>query len=169
MLEKFPVYEESLSYKAEEEAFEKVIAVIREIRNRRTEMNIPPSVKAQVFIETELKDLFKSCSMFIEKLAFASAVNVDSKFEIEDAVTAVTDSARAFIPMNELVDKDKELARLNKEKEKVQKDIDFLSGKLNNPGFVAKAPEKLIEAEKAKLAKAEEKMQKINQSIESLK
>ena len=169
MLEKFPVFEESLSYKAEEEAFEKVIAVIREIRNRRTEMNIPPSVKAQVFIETELKDLFESCSMFFEKLAFASSVKVDSKIELEDAVTAVTDSARAFIPMNELVDKDKEIARLTKEKEKVQKDIDFLSGKLNNPGFVAKAPEKLIEAEKAKLAKAEEKMQKINQSIESFK
>ncbi|MGN0581129.1 MAG: valine--tRNA ligase, partial [Oscillospiraceae bacterium] len=152
MLEKFPVFEEALSFKAEEEAFEKVIAVIKEIRNRRTEMNIPPSVKAQVFIETELKELFESCSMFFEKMAFASSVKVDSSFELEDAVTAVTDSARAFIPMNELVDKDKELARLNKEKEKVQKDIDFLSGKLNNPGFVAKAPEKLIEAEKAKLA-----------------
>ncbi|MDO5149592.1 MAG: valine--tRNA ligase [Oscillospiraceae bacterium] len=169
MLEKFPVFEDALSFKTEEEAFEKVIAVIKEIRNRRTEMNIPPSVKAQVFIETEFKDLFESCSMFFEKMAFASSVKVDSSFELEDAVTAVTDSARAFIPMNELVDKDKELARLNKEKEKVQKDIDFLSGKLNNPGFVAKAPEKLIEAEKAKLAKAEEKMQKINQSIESLK
>ena len=107
--------------------------------------------------------------MFFEKMAFASSVSVAQKFELEDAVTAVTDSARAFIPMNELVDKDKELARLNKEKEKVQKDIDFLSGKLNNQGFIAKAPEKLIEAEKAKLAKAEEKMQKINQSIESLK
>ena len=132
-------------------------------------MNIPPSVKAQVFIETELTDLFESCSMFFEKMAFASSVSVAQKFELEDAVTAVTDSARAFIPMNELVDKDKELARLNKEKEKVQKDIDFLSGKLNNQGFIAKAPEKLIEAEKTKLAKAEEKMQKINQSIESLK
>jgi len=169
MLEKFPVFEDALSYKDEEEAFEKVIAVIKEIRNRRTEMNIPPSVKAQVFIETELKELFEGCSMFFEKMAFASSVKVESRFELEDAVTAVTDSARAFIPMNELVDKDKELARLSREKEKVQKDIDFLSGKLSNPGFVAKAPEKLIEAEKAKLAKAEEKMQKINQSIESLK
>ena len=68
--------------------------------------------------------------------------------------------------MNELVDKEKELARLDKERAKVQKDIDFLSGKLSNQGFIAKAPEKLIEAEKAKLAKAEEKMAKIMQSIE---
>ncbi|MBP1566240.1 MAG: valine--tRNA ligase [Oscillospiraceae bacterium] len=169
MLEKFPVFEEKYSYKEEEEAFEKVIAVIKEIRNRRTEMNIPPSVKANVFIETADTALFESCSMFFEKMAFAKEVNVAEKFDIEDAVTAVTDSARAFIPMNELVDKDKELARLNKEKEKVQKDIDFLSGKLNNEGFIAKAPEKLIEAEKAKLAKAQEKMQKIEQSIAGLK
>lgn len=71
--------------------------------------------------------------------------------------------------MNELVDKDKELARLEKEKAKVQKDIDFLGGKLSNEGFLAKAPEKLIEAEKAKLARAEEKMAKIVQSMAALK
>ncbi|MDD7278482.1 MAG: hypothetical protein SOT68_11910, partial [Oscillospiraceae bacterium] len=70
-----------------------------------------------------------------------------------------------FIPMSELVDKEKELARLNKEKASVQKDIDFSQGKLNNAGFMAKAPEKQIEAEKAKLAKALEKMEKIEQSI----
>ena len=87
---------------------------------------------------------------------------------MEDTVTAVTDSARAFIPLNELVDKEKELERLNKEKATVQKDIDFLSGKLSNEGFLAKAPEKLIEAEKAKLAKAEERMQKLLQSIEAM-
>ena len=69
--------------------------------------------------------------------------------------------------MNQLVDKEKELARLNKEKEKVQKDIDFLSKKLNNAGFLAKAPEKLVEAEKAKLAKAQEKMNKILQSMQA--
>ncbi|MDO5559622.1 MAG: valine--tRNA ligase [Oscillospiraceae bacterium] len=169
MLEKFPVYDEKLAFPEDEKNFEKIIAVIREIRNRRTEMNIPPSVKAKVFVETADTDLFKSGSMFIEKLAFASSVEVAEKIDLEDAVTAVTDSARAFIPMNELVDKDKELARLAKEKEKVQKDIDFLSGKLSNEGFLAKAPEKLIDAEKAKLAKAEEKMAKINQSIESFK
>ena len=169
MLEKFPVYDEKLSFKDEEASFEKVIAVIKEIRNRRTEMNIPPSVKAKVFIETAFTDLFEGCSMFFDKLASASSISVSEKVEMDDAVTAVTDSARAFIPMNELVDKDKEIARLNKEKEKVQKDIDFLSGKLNNPGFISKAPEKLIDAEKSKLAKAEEKMQKINQSIESMK
>ncbi len=169
MLEDFPVYDEKLSYPQEETDFEKVISAIRGIRNRRTEMNIPPSVKANIFIETEFAEIFRNSSVFFEKLASASGIEVGEKFDIADAVTVVTDSARIFIPMNELIDKDKEIARLNKEKATVQKDIDFLSGKLNNQGFLAKAPEKLIEAEKAKLAKAEEKMAKILQSIESFK
>lgn len=169
MLEKFPVYDEKLDYSAEENEFEKVISVIREVRNRRTAMNVPPSKKAKIYIETADKEIFSSCEMFFEKLASASEIEVGEKFDMPDAVTVVTDSARAFIPMDELVDKEKELARLLKEKEKAQKDIDFLSRKLNNQGFLAKAPEKLIEAEKAKLAKAEDKMAKINQSIEALK
>ncbi len=169
MLETFPVYDEKLDYSKEESEFEKVISVIREVRNRRTAMNVPPSKKAKIYIETADKEIFSSCEMFFEKLASASGIEVGEKFDMPDAVTVVTDSARAFIPMDELVDKEKELARLLKEKEKAQKDIDFLSGKLNNQGFLAKAPEKLVEAEKAKLAKAEDKMAKINQSIEALK
>jgi valyl-tRNA synthetase len=169
MLESFPVYDEKLSYPDDEKNFEKIISAIRGIRNRRTEMNIPPSVKANIFIETEFIQLFSDCKVFFEKLASASGVEVAEKFDMPDAVTVVTDSARVFIPMDELIDKDKEIARLNKEKASVQKDIDFLSGKLNNQGFLAKAPEKLIEAEKAKLVKAQEKMAKILQSIESFK
>lgn len=169
MLSQFPEYKEEYSYSREEEDFGKIIAAIKAVRARRTEMNVPPSVKAKIFIETADGELFKSCSVFFEKLASASSVEVAEKYEIEDSVTAVTDSARLFIPMDELIDKDKELARLNKEKAKVQKDIDFLSGKLSNEGFLAKAPEKLVEAEKAKLAKAEDKMAKINQSIEAMK
>ena len=95
-------------------------------------------------------------------------MEVGEKFDMPDAATAVTDSVRIFIPMDELIDKDKELARLKKEREKVQKDLDFLSKKLSNQGFLAKAPEKLVEAEKAKLAKAQEKMDKIVQSMAAL-
>ncbi len=168
MLEEFPVYDDKMDYAESEESFEKIIDSIKAVRNRRTEMNVPPSVKAKVFIETKDVELFKSCVVFFEKLAFASSVEVAEIINIEDAVTAVTDSARAFIPLDELVDKEKELARLNKEKADVQKDIDFLSGKLGNEGFLAKAPEKLVEVEKAKLAKAEERMQKLLQSIEAM-
>lgn len=169
MISQFPMYDEKMSFINEEDDFGKIIEAIKAVRARRTEMNVPPSVKAKIFIETQNKSLFEKCSVFFEKLASASEIEVSEKYEIEDAVTAVTDSARLFIPMNELVDKDKELARLEKEKAKVQKDIDFLGGKLSNEGFLAKAPEKLIEAEKAKLARAEEKMAKIVQSMAALK
>lgn len=168
ILESYPVYEEKYCYSEEAKQFEKVISAIRAIRNCRTEMNVSPSKKAKVCIETVEGELFESTSIFFEKLASASSVEVSEKFDMPDAVTAVTDSARIFIPMEELVDKEKELARLQKEKEKAQKDIDFLSKKLSNAGFLAKAPEKLVEAEKAKLKKAEEKMEKINQSIAGL-
>jgi len=107
--------------------------------------------------------------MFFERLASASDVEIADKWDIADSVTVVTDVARIFIPLSDIVDTEKELARLDKEKQAVQKDLDFLNGKLNNQGFLAKAPEKLIEAEKAKLLKAEEKMAKIMQSIEALK
>jgi len=168
-LSDFPVYDEKLDYNAEEKQFEKIIAAIRVIRNRRSEMNVPPSKKAAVYIETAEKEIFESGRLFFEKLASASEVTVSDKVDLPGAVTAVTDSARIFIPMEELVDKEKELARLNKEKAAVQKDIDFSSNKLNNQGFLAKAPEKQIEAEKAKLAKAQEKMAKIEQSIAALR
>ena len=169
MIADFPVYHEEFSFKAEEEDFSRIIDAIKAVRARRTEMNVPPSVKANIFIETAYADLFNGCKIFFEKLASASGVEVAEKYDIADAVTAVTDCARLFIPLNELIDKEKETARLNKEMAKVQKDIDFLTGKLNNQGFLAKAPEKLVEAEKAKLAKAEEKMAKIKQSMEALK
>ena len=169
ILENYPVYDSSIDFGAEEKDFEKIISAIKAVRNTRSEMNVPPSVKAKLFIETAEPELFNSCALFFEKLASASAVEAGEKFDVPDSANAVTDSARIFIPMDELVDKEKEIARLEKEKAKVQKDIDFLSGKLSNQGFIAKAPEKLIEAEKAKLAKAEEKMAKINQSIEAFR
>ncbi|WP_288534813.1 valine--tRNA ligase [uncultured Ruminococcus sp.] len=167
IVESYPVYDAKYDF-ADAVQFEKVIDAIRAIRNRRTEMQVPPSKKARVCIETTEPELYRSTTVFFEKLASASAVEVGEKFDMPDAATAVTDSVRIFIPMDELIDKDKELARLKKEQEKVQKDLDFLSKKLSNQGFLAKAPEKLVEAEKAKLAKAQEKMDKIVQSMAAL-
>ena len=169
ILSEFPQYDEKLTFDAEEKQFEKIIAAIRGIRNRRAEMNVPPSKKAALHIETADADIFQQGKLFFERLASASSVEIAAKIDMPDAVTVVTDSARIFIPMDELVDKEKELARLNKEKAAVQKDIDFSSNKLNNQGFVAKAPAAQVEAEKAKLAKAQEKMAKIEQSIAALK
>ena len=120
-------------------------------------------------VETQYTTLFNDCRRFFEKLAGAGEFTVTEKADAaEGMMTVVTDSARVFIPMGELVDKDKELARLDKEKKAAEKDIEFLSEKLNNPGFLAKAPEQLVAAERAKLAKATEKMEKILQSIAGL-
>ena len=168
ILEDYPVYQEKLQFAEEAAQFETIIAAIRAVRNRRTEMNVPPSKKAKLCIETTEPELFTSCALFFEKLASASEVVVGDSFQMPDAVMAVTDRVRIFIPLEELVDKEKELARLKKEQAKVQKDLDFLQKKLNNQGFLAKAPQQLIEAEQAKLAKAEEKMAKILQSMEGL-
>ena len=167
MLASYPVYDEKLAFTKEEQDFEKITEAIKAIRNRRAEMNVVPSVKAHIYIETAATEIFDSSAVFFEKLASASSVNVGSSFDIPDSVTAVTTDARIFIPLSDLVDKEKELARLAKEKASVQKDIDFSNNKLNNPGFIAKAPEKQIEAEKAKLAKALDKMEKIEQSIKA--
>ncbi len=168
MLQQFPVYDEKLQYTEDEAMFEKIIAGIKGIRNCRGEMNVPPSKKAKLFIETAQKDVFSQGRMFFERLAYASEVNISEKVEEKDCVTVVTDSARFFIPLSDIIDVEKETARLNKDKAKIQKDIDFLSKKLSNQGFIAKAPAALIEAEKIKLAKAEEKMAKINESLDSL-
>ena len=168
MVQNFPVYDEKLDYADDEAVFEKIMAGIKGIRNCRGEMNVPPSVKAKLLIETAQPEVFELGKMFFERLASASEVIITDKCEEKDCATAVTDSARFFIPLSEIIDTDKELARLNKDKKNVQKDIDFLSKKLSNQGFLAKAPAQLIETEKAKLAKAEEKMAKINESINAL-
>lgn len=168
MLNDFPLYDDALSYTDDEKKFEKIIEAIKEIRATRNSMNVPPSVKAKVYIETSEQDIFKSGVMFFERLASASEVYIADKWDIPDSVTVVTDCARIFIPLSDIIDVEKEMARLNKEKKAVQKDLDFLNGKLNNQGFLAKAPEKLIEAEKSKLAKAQEKMAKIEESIAAL-
>jgi valyl-tRNA synthetase len=169
MLEAYPTYDESLSFEQEEEDFGKIIAAIKGVRNIRSEMNVVPSVKAKLYIETEQAEIFRSGLMFFERLASASEVEISAKVDIPDTVTVVTDCARIFIPLSDIVDTEKERARLDKEKKKVLKDIDFLSSKLNNQGFLAKAPEQLIAAQKEKLAKAEEKLAKIEQSIAALK
>ena len=164
----YPVYDEELTFNEEEQQFEKVIAAIKAVRNRRNEMNVPPSVKAKLFIETNEEELYKNSAAFFEKLASASEIETGSHFDMPDAVTAVTEFARIFIPFDQLVDKEKELARLAKEKAKVQKDIDFLEKKLNNQGFISKAPAAQVEKEREKLAKAKEKMAKIELSVKQL-
>lgn len=168
ILADYPVYDESLDFEAEAAAFENIIDGIKAVRNLRSEMNVQPAVRTKLYIETAREDIFSQGIMFFERLAFAASVEIAENFDIPDTAVAVTHGARILIPMNELVDRDKELARLNKEKAAVQKDIDFSSNKLNNPGFMSKAPAQQIENEKGKLKKAQEKMAKIEESISKL-
>ena len=168
MLEAFPTYDKALDFPAEENDFEKIIEAIKAIRNRRSEMNVPPSKKAEVYIETAFKDVFEKGAMFFERLASASAVIIREKVELSDAVNAVTGSARLFIPLAELIDREKELARLIKEKTSAEKDITVISSKLSNEGFLAKAPARVVEAERAKLTAVKEKLEKIEKSLKAL-
>lgn len=164
MMTKWCEYDEKLHFAKEQEDFTKIVDAIRAVRVQRSELNVPPSKKASMEIETKDIDLFKSCADFFVKLASASTVEVKEKIEnTEGKMTAVTAAARIFTPKGQLVDEEKEKARIEKEIKAVQKDIDFLSGKLNNPGFLAKAPRQQIDSEKAKLEKALEKMKKLKQ------
>ena len=165
MVSQWPKYSEELNFKTEEAQFTMVMDAIKAIRNRRAEMNVPPSKKASVHIETDSPKVFEECATFFTRLASASQVEIGSGFDMPSAVQVITDSARIFIPMDELIDKEKELARLNKEKASCQKDIDFVQNKLNNPGFVAKAPAHLVENERQRLATAQERLAKIEESI----
>lgn len=170
MCEQYPVYAQALCFEKEEKQFGKVIAAIRAIRALRTEMNVAPSVKAKLYLETDTPEDFAGSELFFAHLASASEVEINKPLpEGAETVTAVTESARIFIPLSDIIDVEKELARLEKEKAAAQSDLAFLSKKLDNESFVAKAPAKVVEAERAKLAAAQEKFQKIEQSIFALK
>lgn len=170
MVSDWPVYREELHFAQDEEGFTNLVALIKAIRAVRAEMGVHPAKKTRLFIETKHADDFNKGEAYLSKFAFANEITIGAAFEGDAAgnVQVVTDAARAFIPMMELVDKEKELARLNKELAGCEKDIAALSGKLNNPGFVAKAPAAVVEGERVKLAKAEDKKKKVLESIEAL-
>ncbi len=154
MISKFPVYKEALDFSGEAESFEKIIAVIKAVRTRRSEMNVPPSKKAELYIVTDEKEVFGEYShKFFTKLASASAVKLTDSYEGEEAVSIVTDSATAYIPLSEIVDMEKEKARLEAELKKNDGEIERIEKKLSNEGFVAKAPAAVVEGERAKLEK----------------
>ena len=168
MLSEYPTYKPGLDFPEEEAEMRRVMEAIRAIRNRRSEMNVPPSRKAKVYIATKFADTFKNGSAFIEKLASASGVEVADNFDIDGAVTVVTADAKIYIPMDELVDKKAELERLGKELAAVEKRLAQSEGKLNNQGFVSKAPAAVIEKVKGQAAKEREKIALIKAAIDAL-
>ncbi len=168
MISSYPQFDEALSFTAEEAEMERIMTAVRAIRNRRAEMNVPPSKKAKVYIATAYKATFEQGGVFMQKLASASDVEIADAFEIEGAVCIVTQDAKIYIPMGELVDFEAEKARLNKELAAVQKDLDFVNNKLSNENFVAKAPANVVAAQREQAAKYAEKIAMLKESIAKL-
>ena len=169
MLEKYPEYDPNLDFLSEAEEMMKVMEAITAIRTQRNEMNVPPSKKAKLFIATAIPETFSNGEQFFKKLASASEVEISDSFDIDGAVTVVTSDAKIYIPMEELVDKEAELKRLNKELKQVEKMLAQDEGKLNNPGFMSKAPEKVIEKIKGQAEKEREKIALIHAAMDALK
>ncbi len=165
----WPKYNEGLEFAKEATDMELIMSALKAVRNQRSEMNIPPSKKAKVFIKTEKADVFTQSTLFFEKLASASeAVVVGDDFVApENAVSCVVEGAQIFMPLDDLVDKEKELERLTKEKERLLSEIKRVEGKLNNQGFVAKAPAQVVEEERKKEAKYREMLAKVEESLKA--
>ena len=166
---KWPEYDENLAFPAEAADMEKVMAVIRAIRVRRNEMNVPPSKKAHIYIETAQPAPYAEGSEFIARLAYGSAVEIGASFAVEGAVTAVTDDAKALLPMDDLVDKAAEIARLTKELQNAQKQLDNVNAKLANEKFTSKAPQNVIDGVKANGEKLTAKIRLILETLENYK
>lgn len=169
MVANWPKADSTLTYAAEEAQMERIMTAIKAVRNRRAEMNVPPSKKAKVFIETAYGDTFAAGTVFFNRLASASEVQVAEQFDgMDDAVSIITESARIYIPMDELVDFQAELKRLEKEKASVQKELDMVNGKLGNENFVSKAPAAVVEKQRQAKAQLEEKMALIEESMQKI-
>ena len=172
VIAQWPHYTEVDNMAKEEDMMNLTMDGIRNIRNVRSEMNVPPSKKAKVIIvpTEEKKEAMEAGKDYFVTLASASEVEIvaDETNIPEDAVSVVIDGVKIFIPLDELVDFAKEIERLSKEKAKLESEIKRVNGKLSNEGFVAKAPEALINAEKAKKEKFEEMIKSVVERLENL-
>ena len=174
MLADWPVYKEEWNFSAEEEMLAHVKELVKGIRNLRTEMDVPPSRKAKVFIVSEDKALcetFESMKKTYQNLISASEIDVQSdKAGIgEDAVSVVIPGAVVYMPLEDLVDMEKEKERLLKEEERLKKELARSHGMLNNEKFVSKAPAAKIQEEKDKLAKYEQMMATVQERLAQMK
>ncbi|MDO5785288.1 MAG: valine--tRNA ligase [Eubacteriales bacterium] len=173
MLSKWPEYSEALCFPQEEAQMEILMESIRAIRNRRAEMNVPPSKKAHVYVVTAdaaCQAVFTDGEACFLKLAYSNELTVSDTAPADSAkmVSVVTGDVQMYLPMNELVNFAKEKARLNKEKKKAEKDLAFIEKKLNNPGFLNKAPAQVVEGERVKAAKLKDQITKLDESLAAL-
>ncbi len=149
----FPKHDAALDYKTESADVDRIIACITAIRARRSEMNVPPSKKAKLYVVSKYEESFRTTSKILEKLASASEVIITDNYASDDAVAIATDAGTVYIPLADVIDFEKERARLTAESKKNDGEIERIEKKLANEGFVSKAPPAVIEGERAKLAK----------------
>ena len=170
MTQPWPEYDEELHFAADEEDFDKIVDLIKAVRAVRAEMNVHPTKRASLILETADGSAFEKGGQYLAKFAFATDVTVTPKYEGDTAgmVQVVTHAARGFIPLMELIDRDKELARLNKEKAAAEKEIAMFEKQLANEGFVSKAPAAVVEGIRQKLAKSQDKLAMIQDSLAAL-
>ena len=169
MISSYPTFNDNLVFKTEEEDVERIITAITAIRARRAEMNVPPSKKAKLFVVTKYKNTFTSASKILEKLASASEVILAESYNSDDAVSIATDAGSLYIPLAEVIDFEKEKARLLAEQKKNDSEIERIEKKLSNEGFVSKAPAAVIDGERAKLKKYLEVREALAESLAKLK
>ncbi|MDD7671693.1 MAG: valine--tRNA ligase [Clostridia bacterium] len=170
MVSSWPKADDRLIFPAEEAEMEEIMAAIRAIRNRRSEMNVPPSKKAALIIVTQKPDLFADAEPFMKRLAWASQVTVQSEAPADAGkmVACVTQAYQVLMPMADLVDLDKERERLEKELENAENMVKRTQAKLQNESFVSRAPQNVVDAEKEKLQKYGELAEKLRASIQAL-
>ena len=164
----WPVYGEALNFSDEETQMEMIMQAVRAVRNRRAEMNVAPSKRAKIFISTPYTETFGLSGEIMQKLAGASEVEVGTDKEVDGAVCIVTDAAKLYIPMGDLVDFEAERARLNKELAAAQKQLDGVNAKLSNENFTSKAPAAVVEAQRENARKLNEKIAMLNDSLSKL-
>ena len=170
MVQDYPAYKENLSFPLEAQRFETVMEAIKAVRARRSEMNVPPSRKAHLMIVTDEREAFEAGRSYITKLAYASDISVLDTVpaDADKMVTAVTDNARMFMPMADLVDLEKERARLQKELANAEKQLQGQIAKLSNQNFVTRAPEAVVNTEREKQAKLEALIENLKANLAHL-
>ena len=166
----WPEYSEALAFKTEEDHMESVMNAIRAIRARRTEMNVPPSKKAALYVMTSKPEIFTEGEGFIQRLAYADAVTMleNDPENLDGMVTITTADAKLYIPMGQLVDVQKEIERITKELEAAKKFLGSLEAKLSNEKFVSRAPEAVVAAEREKAAKTADLIAQLEQSLAAM-
>ena len=174
MISKWPEYKDEWNFEEDEKAVELIKEAVRGIRNTRTGMNVPPSRKAKVFVVSEseeVRNIFENSKAFFSTLGYASevAVQSDKTGIAEDAVSVLIHQAALYMPFADLVDIDKEIERLTKEEDKMNKEIKRAQGMLSNPKFVDKAPADKVQAEKDKLEKYTQMLAQIQERLAALK